>query len=180
MYPITHKPIVDKLTKRVRAETTIIKTSIIQVDDKKNNVYKDAVIYDDIPVDKLMEYDNCVVIYSKSFLDDEFIQIVELFGYFPKKKNQDIKIVEICFNYKNKNIILATDPNDLTKMNYKTVQQLCIKNNIDFENQSYSKLIKQLKEKFFNSESIRHKFTCTEREQLYNNSNKNACVAIKN
>ena len=29
----------------------------------------------------------------------------------------------------NKNIILTVDPYDLTKMTYKDVQQLCIKNN---------------------------------------------------
>ena len=80
--------------------------------------------------------------------------------------------IELNFNYKNKNIILTIDPNDLCKLNYKQVQELCIKNNIEFINQSYSKLIKQLKDKFYNANSIRHKFTATERETIFNERNK--------
>ena len=55
-------------------------------------------------------------------------------------------------------------------MDYKTVQQLCIKSNIEFENKSYSKLIKQLKEQLYNPK--RHKCTQTERETMYNESKK--------
>ncbi len=89
---------------------------------------------------------------------------------FLKKYNQKFNVSRIDFNYQDKNIILCIDPNDLTKMNYKTVQELCIKNNIECENQSYSKLIKQLKEQFYNPK--RHKFTKSERETIYNESNK--------
>ena len=48
------------------------------------------------------------------------------------------------------------------------VQELCVKQNIEFINQSYSKLIKKLKDKFYNSNSIRHKFTKSERETIFN------------
>ncbi len=170
MYPITDKPIVDSLTKKARNIQTKIKTSIIEEQDIQQNIYKDATIYDDIPVDKLMDYENCIIIYSKNHLNDEFIKIIELYNYIAKKKNQKFNTVEINFNCKNKNII-TIDPNDLCKLNYKQVQELCIKNNIEFINQSYSKLIKQLKDKFYNANSIRHKFTATERETIFNERN---------
>ncbi len=162
MYPITDKPIVDSLTKKARNIQTKIKTSIIEEQERTENIYKDAIIYEDIPVDKLMDYENCIIIYSKSHLNDEFMKIIELYNYVPKKKNQKFNTVEIIFNVENKNIILTIDPNDLTKLNYKQVQELCVKNNIEFENQSYSKLIKQLKDKFYNSSSLIHKFTKAE------------------
>ena len=119
MYPITDKPIVDSLTKKARNIQTKIKTSIIEEEDRQQNIYKDATIYDDIPVDKLMDYENCIIIYSKNHLNDEFIKIIELYNYIAKKKNQKFNTVDINFNYKNKNIILAIDPNDLCKLNYK-------------------------------------------------------------
>ena len=172
MYPITDKPIVDSLTKKARNIQTKIKTSIIEEENRQQNIYKDATIYDDIPVDKLMDYENCIIIYSKNHLNDEFIKIIELYNYIPKKKNQKFNTVEITFNHENKNIILTIDPNDLSKLNYKQVQELCIKNNIEFINQSYSKLIKQLKDNFYNANSIRHKFTTTERETIFNERNK--------
>ena len=117
-----------------------------------------------------MDYEKCVIIYNKNYLNDEFKQIIEMYNYIPKKYNQKFNVSKIEFNYQDKNIILAVDPNDLTKMNYKTVQQLCIKNNIEFENQSYAQLIKQLKEQFYNPK--RHKFTKDERETFYNEINK--------
>jgi hypothetical protein len=48
-------------------------------------------------------------------------------------------------------------------MDYKRVQALCVKNNIEFENQSYPQLIKQVKDNFYNSQSKRQEFTNSER-----------------
>ena len=53
-------------------------------------------------------------------------------------------------------------------MNHKDVKLLCEKNNIEFENQSFSTLIKQLNYRFYDSKSIRHKFTTEERTKIYN------------
>ena len=52
-------------------------------------------------------------------------------------------------------------------MNYKDVKVLCEKVNIEFENQSFSTLVKQLKDRFYDSKSIRHKFTEKEREDIF-------------
>jgi hypothetical protein len=58
--------LINKLTKKVRNVQTKIKTSIIEEDDRTENIFKDATIYDNVPVDKLMDYDNCVIIYNKN------------------------------------------------------------------------------------------------------------------
>ena len=70
MYPITEKKEVDKLTKTVRNVQTKIKTSIIEDDIQVENIFKDATIHDDIPVDKLMEYENSIIINSKNHIND--------------------------------------------------------------------------------------------------------------
>ena len=66
-----------------------------------------------------MDYSNCIIIYSKNHLNDEFKQIIEVFNYVPKKYNQKFNVSRIDFNYQDKNILLFIDPNDLTKKNYK-------------------------------------------------------------
>ena len=48
-------------------------------------------------------------------------------------------------------------------------------NDVEFENQSFGTLIKQLRERFYDNKSIRHKFTTEERNKLYNKNNKCSC-----
>ena len=52
--------------------------------------------------------------------------------------------------------------------------KLCDELKLEFENQSFSTLIKQLKQRFFEGKSIRHKFTPEERKHIYN-KNKKVC-----
>jgi len=78
-----------------------------------------------------------------------------------------IMVTQIKFTYEDKNITLVIDPNDTKIMTYKDIQKLCEKTNIEFSNQSFGSIVSQLKEKFFNAESIRHKFTKEERKQIF-------------
>ena len=142
---------------------------------KKENIYTDATIYENVSIDKLLDYDDCIIIYSKSGLNEEYDKIIELYNYIPKKKTHKFTTTQIIFKYDGKNIILVIDPNDLKQMNYKDVKVLCEKVNIEFENQSFSTLVKQLKDRFYDSKSIRHKFTTEERTNLFNKDNKCSC-----
>ena len=76
-------------------------------------------------------------------------------------------VLLIKFTYEDKNITLVIDPNDTKIMTYKDIRKLCEKTNIEFSNQSFGSIVSQLKEKFFNAESIRHKFTKEERKQIF-------------
>ena len=51
-------------------------------------------------------------------------------------------------------------------MNYKDIRKLCEKTNIEFSNQSFGSIVSQLKEKFFNAKSIRHKLSKEERKNI--------------
>ena len=127
-----------KLTATARDIETKIKSSIVEDEFEKENIYTDATIYENIPIDKLLDYDNCIIIYSKSGLNEEYDKIIELYNYIPKKKTHKFTTTKIIFKYDGKNIILVIDPNDLKKMNYKDVKLFCEKVDIEFENQSFS------------------------------------------
>ena len=174
-YFISDKKEVLKLTATARDIETKIKLSIVEDEIKKENIYRDATIYENVSIDKLLDYDDCIIIYSKSGLNEEYDKIIELYNYIPKKKTHKFTTTQIIFKYDGKNIILVIDPNDLKKMNYKDVKVLCEKVNIEFENQSFSTLVKQLKDRFYDSKSIRHKFTTEERTNLFNKNNKCGC-----
>jgi hypothetical protein len=46
-----------------------------------------------------MNYDSCDIIYSKSNLNREFIQILELYNYVAKrKKNKNSRLLELVLN----------------------------------------------------------------------------------
>ena len=137
LYFISDKQEVLKLTASARDIETKIKSSIVEDEIKKENIYNDATIYENISIDKLLEYDNCIIIYSKSGLNEEYDKIIELYNYIPKKKTHKFTTTQITFKYQDKHIILVIDPNDLKKMNYKDVKLLCEKVNIEFENQSF-------------------------------------------
>ena len=44
-----------------------------------------------------MEYDNCIIIYSKSNLNEEYDKIIELYNYIPKKKTHKFTTTQITF-----------------------------------------------------------------------------------
>ena len=113
-----------------------------------------------------MSYNKCVIIYAKSNLNNELDEIIGKYNYIPEIKNQKYTITQITFNYQDKDIILVIDPNDRVNIDYKDVQKLCKENDIEFKNQSFGGLVVQLKDKFFNSKSIRHVFTKEERKAI--------------
>jgi hypothetical protein len=63
-------------------------------------------------------------------------------------------------------IIFSCDPNDINTITYKQVQDLCIQNNVEWKNQTYTGFITQLKNDFFNALNGRIKFTKDERLEL--------------
>ena len=56
----------------------------------------------------------------------------------------------MLFTHNNNGIIhiYAADPNEVHTITYKQVKYLCDKNEIEFKNQTFMQLIKQMKNKF--------------------------------
>jgi ABC-type sugar transport system ATPase subunit len=86
-----------KLTASARDIETKIKSSIIEDDVKKENIYTDATIYENISMDQLMEYDNYIILHSKTHLNEEYDKIIELYNYIPKKKTHKFTTTQITF-----------------------------------------------------------------------------------
>jgi len=192
MYWISDKNAVESLVKQAREIETKVK-SICLEEETKTNLYEDKEIFENIPIDKLMDYDNCVIIYSngeteheiqvgndiiiekgnKTNLNTELNDIIRLYGYIPVVglKNKKSSITRIHFTHEGKKIILEVDPNDQKRLTWKDVKSLCEKMQIAFANQSFGVFVGQLKDKFMNQKNVRHVFSKKERKVIYEKSN---------
>ena len=166
MYYLSDKALSLKLIRQSQTINTKIKSMILDDDYETKNIFEGREIYENIRVNEWINYNKCVIIYSKTNLNDELDEIIGKYNYIPEIRNHKYTTTRINFNYNNKDIILLVDPNDQKNIDYKDVQKLCKENNIEFSNQSFGALVVQLKEKFFNSKSVRHKFTKEERKAI--------------
>ena len=86
----------------------------------------------------------------------------------PKKiKSNGYKITRIIFEHDNRNIIIDTDCNfssNYREITYKDVIQICNVNNIEFKNQTFASIVKELRNIHYNKNSIRIKFNKEKRE----------------
>ena len=179
MYWISDKEKADALVKKARDVETKIKSHCIQEDETKQttNIYSGE-IFEDIPISDLNNYQEATIVYSKTNLTDELDDIIEKHNFIPEIKNHRYTINQINFTKDGKKIILVIDPNIDVGMTYKDVRQLCNKVAIEFNNQSFSNLIKQLKKRFFDSKVERHQPTKDERQKLLDLAN-GCCATCK-
>ena len=166
MYYLSDATLCLKLIRQSQSISTKIRSMILDDDYETVNIFKDRDIHENIRVCELMSYNKCVIIYSKTNLNDELDEIIGKYNYIPDIKNQKYNVTQIKFNYNDKDIILVIDPNDRVNICYKGVKKLCLENEIEFTNQTFGALVISLKEKFFNSKSIRHIFTKEERKAI--------------
>ena len=193
MYWVSDKKSAESLVKRAREIETTVK-SICLEEEAKTNIYEDKEIHENIPIDKLMDYDNCVIIYSnaetehehehndiittergnKTNLNGELDEIIKLYGFVPMTglKNKRSLVTRIHFTHEGKNIFLEVDPNDQRKITWKDIKGLCEKMGVTFANQSFGALVGQLKEKFMGQKHVRHVFSKAERTCFFEKSEK--------
>jgi len=148
MYYLSDKALCIKLIRSSYKMTTKIKSMIIEEDYETKNIFDGREIFENIRVSELMNYNKCVIVYSKTNLNEEFDEIISRYNYIPEIKNNKYIFTLIKFNHLMKDIILVIDPNDRVNMDYKDVKQLCDDNKIIFTNQSFGAFVVQLKEKF--------------------------------
>jgi len=179
-YHITNKDDVKSLVEKAKDVDNKIKSNCIKEDEQKKEVnkFKDLTIYEDITIDKLLDYKDCIIVYKKYDLNQELNQIIELHNYIPKKiKNHKFDIVSIEFNYENRNIFLYIDPNEESPtLDYKYIKSECEKLNLEFKNQSFAQMITQLKKRYFDNLNKRHHFSAEERINLWKSSTNKKCA----
>jgi hypothetical protein len=184
MYHVEKKDAALKLAMSAKSIEHKIKSNLLDEEmGAKTNKYATKTIVENVDISNLSqdEYKGTICIYAKTNLNEELDMIIEKYNYIPEIKNKKFVVTEIYFNLnETQDMILTIDPNiSGHSMTWKDVKILCEKNNIEFKNQSFAGLIKQLQDKFFNSESIRHKFTPAERLKLYNDLNKKCSTCEK-
>jgi 5-methylcytosine-specific restriction endonuclease McrA len=147
-------------------------------DEKEENIFTTRPIYENVPVSELQEekHKDCIIIYNQNHLNEELDQIIELYNVIPTVRNQKFKITSIKVAPKgkghtnpflNKNLLLVVDPNDTDTVSYREVRDLCSKHGVLFKNQSFSQLVKQIRQELEERKSKRHTFTEKEREDLH-------------
>ena len=166
MYYLSDKNLCLKLIRQSQTMTTKIKSMILDDEHETKNIFEGREIHENIRINDLMSYNKCVIIYSKTNLNEELDAIIGKYNYIPEIKNHKYTVTQIKFNFEDKDIILVIDPNDRVNIDYKDILKLCKENDIEFKNQSFGGLVVQLKDKFFNSKSIRHIFTKEERKAI--------------
>ena len=167
MYWISDKKAAISLIRRSVSIEKKIKSICIEDDDTKTNIYKERDLHENIGIENLLNYKRSTIIYTKTNLNDELYEIIARYNYIPEIKNNKYTITQIKFNFEQSDVILAIDPNDCKVITYKRIQQLCTKHKIEFKNQTFGNLVRELREKFFNEKSIRHNFTVEERKNIY-------------
>jgi len=181
MYWISQKEAVQALVRQAR-EIEINMTSKMfkkeQGEEEEENIFLTRPIFENVPVADLQDkqYQDCIIIYDQNNLNEELDQIIELYNVIPTVKNQKFNIVSIKVaprtkGHKNpflsKNLLLVLDPNDTKTISYKGIRDLCNRHQVPFKNQSFSQLIKQIRQNFEGKKHVRHTFTEQEREQQH-------------
>ena len=148
MYYLSDKNLCLKLIRQSQTMTTKIKSMILDDEHETKNIFEGREIHENIRINDLMSYNKCVIIYSKTNLNEELDAIIGKYNYIPEIKNHKYTVTQIKFNYEDKDIILVIDPNDRVNIDYKDIQKLCKENDIEFKNQSFGGLVVQLKDNF--------------------------------
>jgi 5-methylcytosine-specific restriction endonuclease McrA len=136
---------------------------------EKKSPFADANIYENVEpknMTKLTASEN-VIIYSRlgfNSINDILIDCIKLYGVPSAIKSSRSQIQQFAYTINNKTYILSNDPNDVKVMNWKTVQNLCIRNKIEFTNQTFTKYCQQMKDKF--ETPVRKEFNDDEKHHI--------------
>ncbi len=152
MHLIIDKSFINKLSYSSTGEDNKVLIKMIQDNEKEDDSrIIDCDIFENIEVNELDKYKNCVIIYSEKNIEKLLLEIYEKDKIIYKNYSMDNKIIKII--YKN-NVIMMTDPNIIIghcidsdtreELRYTHVKELCEKYKIPFRNQSITALIRQL------------------------------------
>jgi hypothetical protein len=166
---------VQSLIKQAREIEVNVKSCLVDEENQqsKTNIFDlQLPIIENIPIQDLHKYNDHIIMYQKSDLNDELKDIIRYHSFIPAKhqmRYKNFKCVKIHYTKNKMNIYLLIDPNPVHQIDYKDIQKLCEVTNMPFKNQSLSVLVKDLREKF--EQPVRHIFTPEERQQMFNDAN---------
>ena len=103
----------------------------------------------------------------KPNLNQELDEIIQYYNYVPdarKMKYSKYECTRIYYNKDGSYIILEVDPTDQSAVTWKDVRSLCDSNKIDFKNQTLSSMVKEMRDRFYDSKSLRVDLTAVKED----------------
>ena len=148
MYLISEKEKAISLIRKAANTESKIRSIVLEDESLKlKNRFAGLDLYSDIPIRDLANCKDGANIISKSNLNDELVEYIKTYNTVPTNiKNRKVAIVE--FFDKINNVIVATDPNDTRHYNYQMVKRMCDDKGIEFANQSFASMVKQMRKEF--------------------------------
>ena len=143
------KSLVEKAKERNLA--SVAKIEVI----KQKSIFDGQIINENIDIKNITNLlaETNIIIYSRKSnnnINDVLSDIIKYYNTIPTNiKSNKSEIQQFELTLENRNYIIANDPNDLSSgINYKSIQELCSKYNIEFSNQTYVRFCQQLKDQF--------------------------------
>jgi hypothetical protein len=183
MYLVKDTDQCKSLCEKAKDHHVSFNTSLIELDEAKN-LYDELPIYENLDISTLNGYDSCIVIYSRekqTNINDIFEQCLGLYGCPINKSVQASKSNITKFEYKmhKKHYLIVQDPNDLTIINWKKIQELCKTHGIPFKNQTFLSMMKTIRDNLQKKKSERREFTLEEKRDIYDNVAHGKCAICK-
>ena len=160
-----------------------IKSCIFDVEYEAKNIYSELELNENIPLKDIVDYPSCIFIYTKdqhADLNNILIEYIRLYKSVPLEINAvNHKISRFQTKINDKLYYFVSDPNkDHRNINYKSFKKLCEEKDIEFKNQSFTSLVNQIKDLFFNDVNKRVNFDKKFRDDIFKQS-KNKCKSCK-
>jgi hypothetical protein len=118
MYLIKDKKIIESLVKSTIDTEKLVFTNAFSDDEKHNDdIFKDAVIYDNIPIEELINLKEGIVIYPTNDIFEILEGVIEKYGIVMTRiKNKEYHISQFIFSIaEDQKLYIMADPNDLKK-----------------------------------------------------------------
>ena len=152
MYMISDDAQVQSMLKGAIAENKKINSSVFKDTNKKtttNNIY-DLPIYENIDIQDIDKYSNCLIIYTKSNINDEVEAIIKQYNIIPSNiSSKGVNFLSCSI----KDITLQVDPNYGNNYSWQNVKELCKGLDIEFKNQTFVSVIKSMRKIFYNTDN---------------------------
>ena len=170
MYLVKDQKAVKSLIERSKDAEHKITSSIIKEDPKvisTESIYSKP-IYEDIQISEINNYNDVIIMYNKTDLNDELDEIIRRYNIIPSKiKNDKYKTTQITYKNEGRIVYLMIDPNDRTRdIDYKVVKKYCEKFDIEFKNQTFTAMIRELRKIWVNNKSKRSTMTEDRRNKV--------------
>ena len=131
-------------------------------------------MFENIDVQDFEKYESCIFIYSRKCQDinDILKKVIEEYRMIPTNiRSNKTKVTYFEVEINDVKYICVLDPNHGADMNYKRIQELCLKHDIEFKNQTFTRFVKELRFKREEAKFERPTFDAEQRTELLSKVN---------